>query len=35
MSGLFKSFVDVLDNDLLVAKPVLLAATGGTPATPS
>jgi FMN reductase len=31
MSGLFKSFVDVLDNDLLVAKPVLLAATGGTP----
>jgi FMN reductase len=23
--------VDVLDNDLLVAKPVLLAATGGTP----
>jgi FMN reductase len=30
MSGLFKSFVDVLDNDLLVAKPVLLAATGGT-----
>ena len=31
MSGLFKTFVDVLDNDLLVAKPVLLAATGGTP----
>jgi FMN reductase len=31
LSGLFKSFVDVLDNDLLVAKPVLLAATGGTP----
>ena len=30
ISGLFKSFVDVLDNDLLVAKPVLLAATGGT-----
>ena len=30
MSGLFKSFVDVLDNDLLVAKPVLLAATGGS-----
>jgi FMN reductase len=29
-SGLFKSFVDVLDNDLLVAKPVLLAATAGT-----
>lgn len=31
ISGLFKSFVDVLDNDLIVAKPVLLAATGGTP----
>ncbi len=31
MSGLFKSFVDVLDDDLIVAKPVLLAATGGTP----
>jgi len=30
ISGLFKSFADVLDNDLLVAKPVLLAATGGT-----
>jgi FMN reductase len=30
MSGLFKSFVDLLDNDLLVAKPVVLAATGGT-----
>ncbi|MFL5842103.1 MAG: CE1759 family FMN reductase [Thermoleophilaceae bacterium] len=29
-SGLFKSFVDVLDNDLLLAKPVLLAATAGT-----
>jgi FMN reductase len=29
-SGLFKSFVDVLDNDLLVAKPVLLVATAGT-----
>src|SRR2546426_10166915 len=25
VSGLFKSFVDVLDNDLLVAKPRLLA----------
>jgi FMN reductase len=31
ISGLFKSFVDLLDNDLLVAKPVLLAATGGSP----
>jgi FMN reductase len=30
ISGLFKSFMDVLDNDLLVAKPVLLAATAGT-----
>lgn len=30
VSGLFKSFVDVLDNDLLIAKPVLLAATAGT-----
>jgi FMN reductase len=31
ISGLFKSFVDILDNDLIVSKPVLLAATGGTP----
>jgi FMN reductase len=30
ISGLFKSFIDLLDNDLLVAKPVLLAATAGT-----
>jgi FMN reductase len=30
ISGLFKAFVDILDNDLLVAKPVLLAATAGT-----
>jgi FMN reductase len=30
LSGLFKSFVDLLDNDLLVAKPVLLAATAGS-----
>src|SRR3954470_9924639 len=30
ISGLFKAFVDVLDDDLLVAKPVLLAATAGT-----
>jgi FMN reductase len=29
-SGLFTSFFDVLDNDLLVAKPVILAATAGT-----
>jgi FMN reductase len=29
-SGLFKSFVDVIDKDALVDKPVLLAATGGT-----
>jgi FMN reductase len=31
VSGLFKTFLDVLDDDLIVAKPVLLAATGGTP----
>jgi FMN reductase len=30
ISGLLKSFVDVLDNDLLIAKPVVLAATAGT-----
>jgi FMN reductase len=30
-SGLFKSFFDVLDDDLLTGKPVLIAATGGTP----
>lgn len=30
VSGLFKTFVDVLDEDLIVAKPVLLAATGGS-----
>jgi FMN reductase len=29
-SGLFKSFFDVLDKDLLAGKPVLIAATGGT-----
>lgn len=31
LSGLFKSFADLLDNDLLVAKPVVLAATAGSP----
>ena len=31
LSGLFKSFADLLDNDLLIAKPVLMAATAGTP----
>jgi FMN reductase len=30
VSGLFKLFADLLDNDLLIAKPVVLAATGGT-----
>lgn len=30
ISGLFKSFADLIDNDLLIAKPVILAATGGT-----
>lgn len=30
VSGLFKSFVDVLDEDLLVAQPVLLAGTAGS-----
>src|SRR2546430_14814607 len=29
-SGLFTSFFGVLDNDLLIAKPVVLAATAGT-----
>lgn len=28
--GLFKSFFDVIDADLLIGKPVALAATGGT-----
>lgn len=30
-NGLFKMFFDVIDRDGLRAKPVLLAATGGTP----
>ena len=30
MSGLVKSFFDLVDNDLLIAKPVILAATAGT-----
>jgi FMN reductase len=30
-SGLFKSFFDVLEKDSLAGKPVLLAATAGTP----
>lgn len=29
-SGLFKSFMDILEVDLLEGKPVLLGATGGT-----
>ncbi|MEV6649644.1 FMN reductase [Streptomyces sp. NPDC051219] len=29
-SGLFKSFFDVIDQDALAGKPVLIAATGGT-----
>ncbi|MFD7280384.1 CE1759 family FMN reductase [Streptomyces sp. NPDC059862] len=30
VSGLFKSFADLIDNDLLIARPVVLAATGGS-----
>ncbi|MFT3866467.1 MAG: NAD(P)H-dependent oxidoreductase [Solirubrobacterales bacterium] len=30
VSGLFKSFFDLLDNDLLIAKPLAPAATAGT-----
>jgi FMN reductase len=30
ISGLLKSFADLIDDDLLIAKPVVLAATGGT-----
>jgi FMN reductase len=29
-SGLFTAFFDILDDELLIAKPVLLAATAGT-----
>jgi FMN reductase len=29
-SGLFTSFFHILDNDLLIGKPVVLAATGGS-----
>jgi FMN reductase len=30
-SGLFKSFFDLVDHEALTGKPVLIAATGGTP----
>jgi FMN reductase len=30
-SGLFKSFIDILDKESLTGVPVLLGATGGTP----
>ncbi|MFF3564639.1 NAD(P)H-dependent oxidoreductase [Streptomyces sp. NPDC002574] len=30
VSGLFTSFFDVIDNDLIVAKPTLAAATGSS-----
>ncbi|ANC30220.1 FMN reductase [Isoptericola dokdonensis] len=30
-SGLFKSFLDILDPEVLTGMPVLLGATGGTP----
>lgn len=30
-SGLFKSFIDLLDTDVMAGKPVLIAATAGTP----
>ncbi len=29
-SGLFTSFIDILDDDLIIARPVILAATAGT-----
>ncbi|MDP9800424.1 FMN reductase [Arcanobacterium wilhelmae] len=31
MSGLFKSFFDVMDEDTLKGKPLVIGATGGTP----
>lgn len=31
VSGLLKSFVDLWENDLVIAKPVMLLATAGTP----
>jgi FMN reductase len=30
MSGLFKAFIDLIDDDLLIAKPVALVATAGS-----
>ncbi len=30
-SGLFKSFLDIIDKDALTDQPVLIGATGGTP----
>lgn len=30
-SGLFKSFIDILDKDALIGTPVLIGATAGTP----
>lgn len=30
-SGLFKSFFDIVDKDTFIGKPVLIAATGGSP----
>ncbi|MEV0225394.1 CE1759 family FMN reductase [Streptomyces sp. NPDC050704] len=30
ISGLFKSFAELIDNDLLIARPVVLAATGAS-----
>ncbi|WP_449397088.1 CE1759 family FMN reductase [Devosia riboflavina] len=30
LSGLFKSFVDLMDDDLLIARPIILVATAGS-----